>query len=232
MQTKELKAPFDTALLDQLMGQAGMDVLLATSKHNVQYLLGGHRAMFFDYMDAMGVSRYLPVLVYPRGAPQHAFYVGHRIESGQKEVSPFWTGSDTSSWGSVELDREGGGADPAARPAGRHRRCRDVVPALQLRPDARASAARRQNRQRARSAGAAPHAQERGRADHAAGSLGTGDRVHGRGLRGLPPRHDQEAARPGAARGGNRARLDLRILPHHRWQRAEPRCLGLRHPAR
>jgi hypothetical protein len=27
------------------------------SKHNVQYLLGGHRARFFDYVDAMGVSR-------------------------------------------------------------------------------------------------------------------------------------------------------------------------------
>ncbi len=102
MHTTDMKAPFDTALLDELMGEAGIDVLLATSKHNVQYLLGGHRAMFFDYMDAMGVSRYLPVLVYPRGAPERAFYVGHRTESGQKEVAPFWTESDTSSWGSVD----------------------------------------------------------------------------------------------------------------------------------
>ena len=37
-------APFDTARLDRLMEEAGVDVLLATSKHNVQYLLGGHRA--------------------------------------------------------------------------------------------------------------------------------------------------------------------------------------------
>ena len=53
--------PFDTARLDRLMDEAGIDVLIATSKHNVQYLLGGHRAFFFDYMDAMGLSRYLPV---------------------------------------------------------------------------------------------------------------------------------------------------------------------------
>ena len=46
--------PFDAARLDRLMEEAGMDVLVATSKHNVQYLLGGHRAFFFDYMDAMG----------------------------------------------------------------------------------------------------------------------------------------------------------------------------------
>ena len=48
--------PFDAARLDKLMDAAGMDVLIATSKHNVQYLLGGHRAFFFDYMDAMGLS--------------------------------------------------------------------------------------------------------------------------------------------------------------------------------
>ena len=49
-------APFDTKRLDALMDNAGMDVLLATSKHNVQYLLGGHRAFFFDYMDAVGIA--------------------------------------------------------------------------------------------------------------------------------------------------------------------------------
>ena len=47
--------PFDAKRLDRLMDEAGMDVLLATSKHNVQYLLGGHRSIFFDYMDAIGV---------------------------------------------------------------------------------------------------------------------------------------------------------------------------------
>ena len=38
------------------MDEAGIDVVIATSKHNVQYLLGGHRADFFDYMDATGVT--------------------------------------------------------------------------------------------------------------------------------------------------------------------------------
>jgi Xaa-Pro aminopeptidase len=83
--------PFDAARLDRLMEDAGIDVLLATSKHNVQYLLGGHRAFFFDYMDAMGVSRYLPVVVYPKGAPEKAGYFGHRLENFQRENVPFWT---------------------------------------------------------------------------------------------------------------------------------------------
>ena len=83
--------PFDTARLDKLMDEAGMDVLIASSKHNVQYLLGGHRAFFFDTMDAMGLSRYLPVLVYAKGAPDKAAYFGHRLENFQRENNPFWT---------------------------------------------------------------------------------------------------------------------------------------------
>jgi len=42
--------PFDVDRLDRLMDEANIDVLLATSKHNVQYLLGGHRAFFFESM--------------------------------------------------------------------------------------------------------------------------------------------------------------------------------------
>src|SRR4051812_8552645 len=82
--------PFDAKRLDHLMDEAGMDVLLATSKHNVQYLLGGHRSIFFDYMDAMGLSRYLPVMVYPKGMPGKAAYFGHRLENFQHQVKPFW----------------------------------------------------------------------------------------------------------------------------------------------
>src|ERR1700745_96509 len=72
--------PFDHEKLDRLMGDAGIDALLVTSKHNVQYLLGGYRFFFFDYMDAMGVSRYLPVLFYQRGKPENAAYIGYRLE--------------------------------------------------------------------------------------------------------------------------------------------------------
>jgi len=95
--------PFDSDRLDRLMDEAGIDVLLATSKHNVQYLLGGHRAFFFDYMDAMGLSRYLPVVVYRKGAPGKAAYIGHRLERFQQEVHPLWVPEiQTSSNGSVD----------------------------------------------------------------------------------------------------------------------------------
>lgn len=98
-----LAIPFDHARLDRLMDEAGIDVVLATSKHNVQYLLGGHRANFFDYMDATGVTRYLPVFVYPKGQPEKAAYVGHRLEGFQHQAKPLWTPhTDMSSNGSVD----------------------------------------------------------------------------------------------------------------------------------
>src|SRR5262252_2709805 len=95
--------PFDADRLDRLMDEAGLDLLVATSKHNVQYLLGGHRALFFDYMDAMGVSRYLPVFVYVKGALDKAAYFGHRLEGYEREVKPFWVAAaQTSSSGSLD----------------------------------------------------------------------------------------------------------------------------------
>src|SRR5688500_8824530 len=96
--------PFDAKRLDRLMEEAGIDVLFATSKHNVQYLLGGHRAFFFDYMDAMGLSRYLPIVVYAKGATDKAAYFGHRLENHQREVKPFWTPEQNcTSSGSVDV---------------------------------------------------------------------------------------------------------------------------------
>ena len=103
MPTNGISTPFDRARLDRLMDAENIDVLLATSKHNVQYLLGGHRAFFFESMDAMGLSRYLPVLAYPKGARQKAAYFGHRMEGFQKENDPFWVSeSQTNSSGSVD----------------------------------------------------------------------------------------------------------------------------------
>jgi Xaa-Pro aminopeptidase len=96
-------APFDTARLDRLMDEAGFDLLVVTSKHNVQYLLGGHRAFFFESMDAMGLSRYLPVFVYAKGEAQKSGFFGHRMERFQNENSPFWVSElNTKSSGSAD----------------------------------------------------------------------------------------------------------------------------------
>jgi Xaa-Pro aminopeptidase len=101
---RPMASPFDAAQLDRLMDQAGLDVLIATSKHNVQYLLGGHRSFFFDNMDAIGISRYLPAFVYPKGAPDKAAYFGHGMETYQTQLKPFWVAEvNTKSGGSVDV---------------------------------------------------------------------------------------------------------------------------------
>ncbi|NUB43655.1 aminopeptidase P family protein [Fertoebacter nigrum] len=93
----------DLARIDRLMEAAGLDVLLVTSKHNVQYLLGGYRFIFFAAMDAIGHSRYLPVVIYRRGQPDQAAYIGNRMEGAEHANHPFWTPTVLpATWGAVD----------------------------------------------------------------------------------------------------------------------------------
>ena len=177
--------PFDASRLDRLMDEAGIDVLLATSKHNVQYLLGGHRAFFFDYMDAMGLSRYLPVVVYPKGKPDKAAYFGHRLENFQQQVKPLWVARSAGELiRRARHDGEGDRLPAALRRAGasgsasRRRSCR-WMPGAALRsamPDSEIDGC-------AGRAGASALAQVAGGAGDAARRLREGDRVHDGGDR-------------------------------------------------
>jgi Xaa-Pro aminopeptidase len=98
--------PFSAAKLDTLLDQAGIDLLLVSSKHNVQYLLGGYRYYFFEHMDTIGLGRYLPVLGYVKGRLDRAFYVGSGDEAWGIEVFPFWPERiSTEAWTSSESAR-------------------------------------------------------------------------------------------------------------------------------
>src|SRR5882672_11954236 len=77
---------FDSDRLDELLDEAGIDVLIASSKHNIQYLLGGYRFFFFDTQDAGGLSRYLPLFLYFKGQPERATYIGHRMETWERDL--------------------------------------------------------------------------------------------------------------------------------------------------
>ena len=95
--------PFDSKRLDGLLEAADVDILLVTSKHNIQYMLGGYRFFFFDQFDAIGITRYLPILVYPRGRPDHAAYVGNAMEDSEAENGRFWCPTvETRSWGTLD----------------------------------------------------------------------------------------------------------------------------------
>lgn len=95
--------PFNRDHLDALLDDAGIDVVLVTSKHNIQYLLGGYRFFFFDHFDALGVSRYLPILIYPKGAPERAVYIGNAMEDSEAENGRFWCPTvEAVCWGTLD----------------------------------------------------------------------------------------------------------------------------------
>lgn len=94
-----MSTPFDSAKLDRLLEDAGVEVVLATSTHNVRYLLGGYRFFFFEHFNAIGLSAYLPCVGYHRGHLENAFYIGNPMETRSLELEPLWVGRlDTTSW--------------------------------------------------------------------------------------------------------------------------------------
>ena len=138
--------PFDAAQLDALMDEAGIDALIVTSKHNIHYLLGGYRFFFFDHFDAIGVSRYLPVLVYVKGDPERAAYFGHPMEQYERELNQFWvpkfkgsarTGTDgmqaaIEELGSLSPKAKRIGVERAFLPADAESALRNALPQIEL----------------------------------------------------------------------------------------------------
>ncbi len=137
-----LGVPFDVARLDSILADSGIDLLLATSKHNAQYLMGGYKFIFFAAMDAIGHSRYLPFVAYEAGRPDRACYVGNRMEGGEHQNHPFWTPNvHTACWGSLDAaelvaehvrkcgaERSRIGIEPAFLPVDAYELLRDRLP--------------------------------------------------------------------------------------------------------
>lgn len=100
------ETPYNQALLDDLLDRNGIDVVLATSKHNIQHLLGGYRYFFFALADATGISRYLPALGLVRGRPEQSFYIGAGNEDwGTEDGSVLVPDIQNVSWTSLDTAR-------------------------------------------------------------------------------------------------------------------------------
>jgi Xaa-Pro aminopeptidase len=95
--------PFDTGRLDSLLDEAGIDVLIVCSKHNIQYLVGDYRFFFHEYNDAVALSRYLPLLIYLKGQPEQATYVANPMEQWEDDIGSFWMPViDPVAWGTQD----------------------------------------------------------------------------------------------------------------------------------
>lgn len=100
-------APFDAGKLDDLLADAGVDVLLASSRHSVRYLLGGYRFFFFEHADAIALSRYTPVVLYPRGRSADTIYIGAGNEDWGTDVTPLWVSEIRNvTWSATDAARE------------------------------------------------------------------------------------------------------------------------------
>ncbi len=98
-----LDLKFDTSKLDDLMAEAGIEVLIINSKHNIQYLLGGYRFFFFEAADAAGLSRYLPLIVYRRGRPEDAVYIGNPMERDEEQLNQLaFPNLRLNTWGTIQ----------------------------------------------------------------------------------------------------------------------------------
>lgn len=128
--------------LDAFMDREGLDWILATSDHNVRYILNGHRNLQFAARAAIGLSRFLPIAVYARGRRQDAFYVGSHQEQAQLEVQPIWPDTfeaapasslAAATLAAERLDRRGGagsriGVEPSFLPADAMRVIKSTLP--------------------------------------------------------------------------------------------------------
>jgi Xaa-Pro aminopeptidase len=72
------------------MEDAGLDLLLVHTRHNLRYLTGGYYFHFYNHFTRIGRSQYLPLLGLPRESLDAAFYIAHSEERGQMELHGLW----------------------------------------------------------------------------------------------------------------------------------------------
>jgi len=82
--------PFNSDRLAALMEDAGLDLLLVHTRHNLRYLTGGYYFHFYNHFTRIGRSQYLPLLGLPRESLDAAFYIAHSEERGQMELHGLW----------------------------------------------------------------------------------------------------------------------------------------------
>ena len=189
--------------------------------------MGGYSFLFFSVMDAIGHSRYLPVVIYAKGRPDRAAYVGHGMETFDNAVRAFWTPAfyptassttDAAVLAVEHLAKIGAGRRPDRDRAG--------VPARGRAGGAGGAAGGRAVRRCHRRAGAAAGGEDAGGARQAAAGVGAhhrrdagDDRL---GARGDDQGRDHRAA---AARGG-RAGAAFRLLPADARGEPQPGAVG------
>ena len=85
-----MKPLYDQEKLNRLMEEAGVDLVLAHTPHNLRYLTGGYYFHFRERVAAIGPSQYLPFVGIPRKNPENAFQVAWRVEAAPRNEVATW----------------------------------------------------------------------------------------------------------------------------------------------
>jgi len=101
--------PFDGEKLRGLMDEAGLDLVLASTRHNVRYLTGGYVYHFNERCQRAGSSQYMAMVGVPRKV-EDAFYVGAGMEKGGLGVLPMWIDRRELTGGNVASTTTAAGA--------------------------------------------------------------------------------------------------------------------------
>lgn len=84
------KIPFKYEELQKMMHNSGLDIVVANSRHNVRYVLGGYFYHFHENSTRMGQSQYLPFVGLPAAQADSSFYVHRPDEADQMETQRPW----------------------------------------------------------------------------------------------------------------------------------------------
>lgn len=88
--TQSTRVPFDGDKLDALQDAAGIDLVLASSRHNARYLAGGYYNWFHSRIARATTKRYMSYVGVPRGRQNEAFFVGGKTEGGHAQAAEMW----------------------------------------------------------------------------------------------------------------------------------------------
>ena len=82
--------PFAAERLSELIGKSGVDLLLASSRHNIRYLTGGYYYPLYMWDGHTNRTQHLSFLGIPRGALDDSFFVGRPGEKDVMEEADVW----------------------------------------------------------------------------------------------------------------------------------------------
>ncbi len=80
---KSARFPFAAARLTAFMENAGVDLILASSRHNIRYLTGGYYYPLYMWDGHTKRTQHLSFLGIPRGSVDDSFFIGR---PGEKEI--------------------------------------------------------------------------------------------------------------------------------------------------